>query len=100
MIGRVYCDRSSLLGRSLFLRDEERLQRDPSVGSPKACVPCPLFATHNRVGEDAGGGPPVSSNYDKFLNGIGRQRTQGFLPPILQQGDRLAQVVQALHASP
>src|SRR5580698_10852455 len=35
------------------------------------------------------GGPPVSSNYDEFLNRIGRQRAQGFLRPILQhQGDR------------
>src|SRR5450759_1002581 len=88
--------KSSLRGGCRSQHDEEWLPRGPSEGSPKVRALCPLCATRSRAGEDAGGVPPASSDYDEFLLGVRRQGTQGFLASVLQdEGNRLAKVRQA-----
>ena len=54
-----------------------------------------LAATRNRDGEDDGGVPRASSDYEEFLLGVGRQGAQGFLSSVLKnKSNRLAQVRQ------
>ena len=62
---------------------------------PKCVFLCPLCAIRNYAAEGAGGVPRASSNHDKFLPGIGRQGTQGFLSPVFKdQCNRLTKVRQ------
>ena len=94
--GSKAAGKSSLRGRWRSQHDEERLPRAPSEGSPRARVLCPLCATRSRAGEDAGGVPEASSDFDDLLLGLGRQGTQGFLASVRQnERNCLAKVRQA-----
>jgi hypothetical protein len=97
--GSIAYGKSSLPGGSRSQHDGERLPRGPSAGSPKVRVLCPLCAIRSRAGEDAGEVPQASSDYDEFLLGVGRQRTQRFLPSVIQnERDCLTKVSQAFFA--
>src|ERR1019366_4395850 len=92
----IACGKSSSPGGWRSRRDEERLQRGPSEGSPTVCVLYPLSARRNHDGEGAGEVPRASSNDDEFLHCIGGQGAQRFLSPMLKdEGNRLTKVRQA-----